>query len=133
MPDALDDVPVWHITGGSIIAGMKYLGQWQERCQQVVEEVRAERGILYVDNLLELLMSGSERSGLSVARFLLPVVRSGELTLVAETTPDALTVAQHMDAAFVHALRKIFVLGFDIGKAGDGSGLKITKPAAIEK
>ncbi len=108
----LQDIPIWHITGGRIIAGMKFLGQWQERCRTIVEEVRAHRGILYVDNLLELMMSGSATTGLNVARFLLPFVRSGELTVIAEVTPDALIVAEQIESAFVHALRRLPVPSF---------------------
>jgi ATP-dependent Clp protease ATP-binding subunit ClpC len=112
VPLRIQEVPLWHVSGGRIIAGMKYLGQWQERCQSIVEEIRNERGILYVDSLLELMMSGSSRSGMSVASFLLPYVQSGEITVLAESTPDALLLAEQQGANFVHALRRLPVAPF---------------------
>jgi ATP-dependent Clp protease ATP-binding subunit ClpC len=112
-PPRLQDVPVWHITGGRMIAGMKYLGQWQERCQQIANEIRAERGILYVDSLLELLMTGGQKSGLSVANFFLPYILSGELTLLAETTPAGLAYAERLNGPFVRALRKLYIPSLD--------------------
>ncbi len=105
--ERLHGIPLWHITGGRIIAGMKYLGQWQQRCLEVVQELRAERGILFADNLLELLMAGSGDRGLDVGRFLLPHVQKGELTVIAETTPDALLQAEQRNPAFVQALRRL--------------------------
>ncbi len=117
VPPTLSEVPLWHVSGGRIIAGMKYLGQWQERCQAIVEEIRAERGILYVDSLLELMLSGSSQTGLNVASFLLPAIRSGELTVVAEATPDAQIMAEQIGAAFVHALRRVPVPSFSTERA----------------
>ena len=115
--ERLMEVPVWHITGGRIIAGMKYLGEWQERCKMVVDEIRGSRGILYVDSLMEVLTSGSQKSGLNVAQFLLPFMRSGELTVVAETTPDALAWAEQLNAPFVQAFRKLPIPGFPPDKS----------------
>jgi ATP-dependent Clp protease ATP-binding subunit ClpC len=112
VPALLREVPLWHVTGGRIIAGMKYLGQWQERCLEIVEEIRRERGILYVDSLLELMMAGSSRTGLNVAQFLLPYVQSGEITVIAESSPDGLLVAEQRGGAFVHALRRMPLPGF---------------------
>ena len=105
----LAGAPVWRVTGGQIVAGMRYLGQWQQRCQEVVRQVRAERGVLYVDSLLELLMAaGSSRErGLGVSQLLLPYVLSGEITTVAEVTPEALGTAERINGPFVHALRQI--------------------------
>ncbi|MCA9541597.1 MAG: ATP-dependent Clp protease ATP-binding subunit, partial [Myxococcales bacterium] len=112
VPIRLQDVPLWHVTGGRIIAGMKYLGEWQARCLAIIEEVRNARGLLFVDNVLELITAGSGRSGLNVAQMLLPYVQSGELTVIAEATPDALLLAERHGAAFVHALRRLPVAGF---------------------
>lgn len=117
VPLRLQGVPLWHITGGRIISGMKYLGEWQARAQSIVQEIRAERGILYVDNPLELMTAGNARSGLDVASFLLPAMRSGEITVIAETTPDALLLAEELNAPFIAALRRLPVPPFAADKA----------------
>lgn len=107
VPPALADVPVWHVTGGRIIAGMKYLGEWQQRCRQIIDEIRSERGILYVESPYELMTAGSATRGMSVAHFLLPVIRSGEITVIAECTPDGLLLAEQTGPGFIDALRRI--------------------------
>jgi ATP-dependent Clp protease ATP-binding subunit ClpC len=117
VPERLQGVPLWHITGGRIISGMKYLGEWQARAQTIVKEIRAERGMLYVDNPLELMTAGNARSGLDVASFLLPAMRSGEITVIAEATPDALLLAEQLNAPFIAALRRLPVPPFDADRA----------------
>ncbi|MCB9524008.1 MAG: ATP-dependent Clp protease ATP-binding subunit [Myxococcales bacterium] len=117
VPRRLQDVPLWHITGGRIISGMKYLGQWQARAREIVQAIRAERGILYVDSPLELMTAGDAKTGMDVASFLLPPIRSGEITVIAETTPDALLLAEQLNAPFVAALRRLPVPPFPAAQA----------------
>ena len=113
VPPELEDTPIWHITGGRVISGMRYLGEWQERCLKIVREIRDARGILFADSLLELQMSGSAQTGMNVAQFLLPFIQSGELRVIVETTPDALSIAEQHGASFVHALRHLPVPSLD--------------------
>ncbi|MCB9552753.1 MAG: ATP-dependent Clp protease ATP-binding subunit [Myxococcales bacterium] len=117
VPARLEGVPIWHVTGGRIIAGMKYLGEWQARCQAIVEEIRGERGILFVESPYELMTAGSHGQGLSVADFLLPTMRSGEVTVLAECTADGLLLAEQTGPAFVDALRRVPVPAFGADEA----------------
>ncbi len=117
VPVWLREVPVWHVTGGRIIAGMRYLGQWQERCLAIVEEIRNERGVLFADSMVELILSGSNKTGLNVAQFLLPYIQSGEVTVVVESTPDGLILAEQLSSNFVHAFRRVPVPGFSTDAA----------------
>lgn len=112
VPLRLRGVPLWHVTGGRIIAGMKYLGEWQQRCQRIVEEIRNERGILFVESPYELMTAGSAASGMNVASFLLGPMRSGEITVIAEATPDGLLLAEQTHPPFVEALRRVPVPAF---------------------
>ncbi len=111
-PDRLHGVPIWHVTGGRIIAGMKYLGEWQARCQAIVEEVRACRGLLFVESPYELMTAGGS-DGMNVASFLLGPMRSGEITVIAEATPDGLLLAEQSGPGFVEALRRVPVPPFE--------------------
>ena len=43
---------------GRILGGMKYLGQWEERCEAIIEELGQIEGVLCVENLLELVRQG---------------------------------------------------------------------------
>ncbi len=109
VPPRLAEVPIWHVTAGRILAGMRWLGQWQQRSLEIVSEVRGKRGVLYLDNLLEVVLALGQRSGLSLSQFFLPYILAGELTVVCEANPDALVAAEAHDAAFVRAFRRITV------------------------
>jgi ATP-dependent Clp protease ATP-binding subunit ClpC len=78
---------LWRTSAARLIAGMRYLGQWEERCEEVVGEVRALGGILCLENLLDTVTTGGESPAASIAAFLLPFLQAGELRLVAEATP----------------------------------------------
>lgn len=103
----LQGAPIWHIPGSAIIAGAMFLGEWQARCQMMIEHLQSERAILFADNILELLTSGSGRTGLNVAQFLLPYMQAGELSVIAEATPDALSIAERLNTPFVRAFQRL--------------------------
>ncbi len=117
----LAETEVWHIPGSRIIAGARYVGEWQERCSFVVEQIMRRRSIWYADGLLELLQSGvsSKQAGLDVASFILPYLRSGELSLIVEATPDALARAERMNAPFVQVLQRLRVPSLEISRTLD--------------
>ena len=78
----------WRTSGPRLIAGMQYLGQWEERCEKVIEELAETNGTLCVEDLLELVRVGGAAPGASVAAFLVPYLERGELRLVAEATAE---------------------------------------------
>ena len=109
----LVDTQIWSIGGSRIIAGAKYLGEWQERAERIVDLIRQQRYILFLGSLLEVVTSGSHQTGLNVAQFLLPWIQSGELSVIVEATPDALLLAEAHHGAFVRALQRIPVDALD--------------------
>src|SRR5436190_3634625 len=76
----------WLTSGARLIAGMKYLGQWEDRCEDVIAELGENGGVLCVEDLLELATAGGCDTASSVASFLIPYLQRGELRLVAEAT-----------------------------------------------
>lgn len=80
---------LWHTSAARLIAGMKYLGQWEERLQEVISELASVGAILAVENLLEMVRQGGEPNA-SLAAFLAPYLEGGEVQLVAEVTPAEL-------------------------------------------
>ena len=93
-----DSVPrgFWRTSGQRLIAGMKYLGQWEERCEQVIEELAETNSVLCVEELLELVRVGGREPGSSVAAFLMPYLERGELRLVAEATASELDACRRL-------------------------------------
>lgn len=86
----------WLTSAGRIIAGMKYLGQWEDRVEAVIAELGGLGGVLCVERLLELVRTGGLGPTDSVAAFLVPYLERGELRLIAEATPAELDACRRL-------------------------------------
>ena len=86
----------WLTSAGRVIAGMKYLGQWEERVEAVIAELGELGGVLCVERLLELVRTGGLGPTDSVAAFLVPYLARGELRMVAEVTPAELDACRRL-------------------------------------
>ncbi|MCA9133446.1 MAG: ATP-dependent Clp protease ATP-binding subunit, partial [Planctomycetales bacterium] len=114
----------WSSSGGRLIAGMRYLGQWQQRLESVVAELADLDGVLVIENLLDLLSVGGREPRDSLAAFLIPYIRSGSLRLVAEATPTELDACRRLLPALVDALPNVLVA--PLGVAHEQELLRIT-------
>jgi ATP-dependent Clp protease ATP-binding subunit ClpC len=132
----------WLTNGSRLIAGMKYLGQWQERVEQVIAKLDEIGGVLCVEHLLDLVRTGGEGAGDSVAAFLVPYLQRGELRLVAEATAAELDACRRLLPALAAAFTVVEVppfthrqaVGALAALAGSwGRNLKVEfDPAAVE-
>ncbi|MCC6466667.1 MAG: ATP-dependent Clp protease ATP-binding subunit [Planctomycetes bacterium] len=95
---------LWATSAGRLIAGMRYLGEWEERLEQVIEELARMDGVLCVDNLADLIRLGGHGPGDSLGAFLAPYLASHELRLVAEATPAELDACRRLLPALADAL-----------------------------
>lgn len=86
----------WQTAAGRLIAGMKYLGQWEERCEEIIQELAGNGAVLCVENLLDLVREGGQAPAGSVAAFFVPFLQRGELRLVAEATPAELDASRRL-------------------------------------
>lgn len=86
----------WQTGAARLIAGMQYLGQWEERVEDVIRELADISGVLCIDNLLDLARTGGSGPGDSIATFLLPYLQRGELRLIAEATPAELEACRRL-------------------------------------
>jgi ATP-dependent Clp protease ATP-binding subunit ClpC len=102
----------WLTSGSRLIAGMKYLGQWEERCEAVIEELAAIDGVLCVDNLLDLVRIGGRSPSNSVAAFFLPYLQRGELRLAGEATPAELEACRRLLPGFADVFRTLELPAF---------------------
>jgi ATP-dependent Clp protease ATP-binding subunit ClpC len=107
----------WLTSAGRLIAGMKYLGQWEQRCEQVIDELARLPGVLCVDGLLDLVRTGGTGPGDSLAAFLLPYVQRGELRLASECTPAELDACRRLLPGFADLFPVLHVPPFDRGAA----------------
>ncbi|MEZ4392381.1 MAG: AAA family ATPase [Polyangiales bacterium] len=77
---------VWSTSATRLVAGMIYLGMWQERCLKLVEELSHEGDWLHVDHLVAIMQP--QPDGSSIAEVLAPAVASGAIAVVAECTEE---------------------------------------------
>jgi len=96
---------VWTTSADRILAGMKYLGMWQERCLDMVHELSHEGDYLHTGPLLSILRA--QPDGTTIADVLAPALRAGEISLIAECTEAELAAAERRAATFVSAFRVV--------------------------
>ncbi len=101
---------VWKIRGNRIIAGMSYLGQWEQRCVDLLDACRDQRAILWVDDLHAWGRIGESREAdRSLATFFRGPIARGELVVVAECTAEQLQILQDDAPAFVAAFTILWI------------------------
>lgn len=107
----------WLTNGARIIAGMQYLGQWEERCEYVIRELSGIDGVLCFENLLEMVKTGGQSPSDSVASFFLPFIQRGELRVVAEATREELDACRRLLPGFADIFQLVQIPTFTCEKA----------------
>ena len=107
----------WLTSGARIVGGMRYLGQWQERCQAMIGELDGVYGALCIDNLLGLIRAGGSDPSSSVAAFLAPYLERGELRMVAEATPAELDACRRLLPGFAALFQIVRIEPFGLDAA----------------
>lgn len=87
---------VWKTSAENLIAGMQYLGQWEERVELAIAEVASIGGVLWFTSLVDLVRLGGCHPNDSLAAFLMPYLRRAELKLVAEATPQEIDAVRRL-------------------------------------
>jgi ATP-dependent Clp protease ATP-binding subunit ClpC len=110
VPDTLFEREVWQLSPDRIIAGAQFIGTWEERISDLVNECRKKQHILYVTDLPGLLEIGRwSKSDNNVAQALKPYIASGEVVIVGESTPDRALMGERLGADFMNLFRRIEV------------------------
>lgn len=110
VPEELQNREVWLLAPDRVIAGAQYIGTWEERINDLVNECRKKQHILYVTDLTGLLEIGRwSKSDSNVAQALKPHIASGEVIMVGEVSPDRLVVGERLGADFINLFRRIEV------------------------
>ena len=103
----------WQTSAGRLVAGQKYLGQWEERLQNVIAGLGEVNGWLCVEGLLDLVRLGGEGPGDSLAAFLLPYVQRREVRLIGEATPEQWSALRRLMPALADACVAVHVRPLD--------------------
>ncbi|MDF1666735.1 MAG: AAA family ATPase [Planctomycetota bacterium] len=105
------DIPHCYLSSGSrIVAGMKYVGQWEERCRDVCEELASSNSILNVGDLVGFLTAGrSTHNDRGLDVIFRPYLERNEITIVLETTPRGLDVAERLAPGFTGLFKTVHI------------------------
>jgi ATP-dependent Clp protease ATP-binding subunit ClpC len=97
---------LWSTSADRIIAGMQYLGQWEQRCLEMIEELSMEGDYLYVDRLADILrVRGQDHS--SIGDLLVGPLKAGEISMIAECSPHEYERCRRSHPAFVDSFHVI--------------------------
>jgi ATP-dependent Clp protease ATP-binding subunit ClpB len=101
VPEGLKDRRVWSLDIGSLLAGSKYRGEFEERLKAVLTEIKSSDGqvILFIDELHTIVGAGAAEGAIDAANLLKPMLARGELRCVGATTLDEYRKHIEKDAA----------------------------------
>lgn len=101
---------VWRILGKQLIAGMSMVGQWEQRCVELLDDLRGRAIVLTVPDLHLFGRIGRARdSERSIADFFRGPISRGQMVVLGECTPEQLQRLEEDDPAFAAAFTKIHV------------------------
>jgi ATP-dependent Clp protease ATP-binding subunit ClpC len=110
VPETLQDKQVISLDMGSLVAGTRFRGDFEERIKKVVEEVRTVGNIiLVIDEIHTLVGAGGTEGGLDAANILKPALARGELQCIGATTLDEYRQHIERDAALERRFQPIMV------------------------
>ncbi|MCK0208322.1 ATP-dependent chaperone ClpB [Starkeya koreensis] len=111
VPESLKDKSLLSLDMGSLIAGAKYRGEFEERLKSVLSEVEAAEGgiVLFIDELHTLVGAGKTDGAMDASNLLKPALARGELHCVGATTLDEYRKYIEKDAALARRFQPVFV------------------------
>ena len=110
VPDNLQGKQVLTLNMGSLIAGTKYRGEFEERLKKIIEEIRSCKNIiLVIDEVHTLVGAGAAEGTLDAANILKPALARGELQCIGATTLDEYRKYIERDAALERRFQPVMV------------------------
>ena len=111
VPDSLKDRRLMALDMGSLIAGAKYRGEFEERLKAVLDEVKGAEGeiILFIDEMHTLIGAGKSEGAMDASNLLKPALARGELHCIGATTLDEYQKYVEKDPALQRRFQPVFV------------------------
>jgi ATP-dependent Clp protease ATP-binding subunit ClpC len=110
VPETLANKRVLTLDIGSLVAGTKYRGEFEERLKKIIEELRSTNdAILFIDELHTLVGAGAAEGAIDAANILKPPLARGELQCIGATTLDEYRKYIERDAALERRFQPVMV------------------------
>ena len=111
VPENLKDKLIFSLDMGSLIAGAKFKGEFEERLKAVIKEVTTSDGdiVLFIDEIHTLVGAGGGQGAMDAANILKPALARGELRAIGATTLDEYQKYFEKDKALERRFQKVFV------------------------
>ena len=111
VPENLKDKTVFSLDMGSLIAGAKFRGEFEERLKAVLKEVKKSDGriLLFIDEIPHIVGAGKTEGSMDAGNLLKPMLARGELHLIGATTLDEYRQYMEKDKALERRFQKVLV------------------------
>ena len=111
VPEGLRDKTIFALDMGSLVAGAKYRGEFEERLKAVLQEVKAAEGriLLFIDELHTVVGAGAAEGAMDAGNMLKPMLARGELHCIGATTLDEYRQHIEKDAALERRFQPVMV------------------------
>lgn len=111
VPETLKDKKIFALDMGSLVAGAKYRGEFEERLKAVLEEIKKSEGqiIMFIDELHTIVGAGKTDGALDAGNMLKPMLARGELHCIGATTLDEYRKYIEKDAALERRFQPVTV------------------------
>jgi ATP-dependent Clp protease ATP-binding subunit ClpB len=111
IPEGLRDKTIFQLDIGSLVAGAKYRGEFEERLKAVLAEVTAAAGqiLLFVDEMHTVVGAGAAEGAMDAGNMLKPMLARGELHMIGATTVDEYRKHVEKDAALERRFQPVMV------------------------
>jgi ATP-dependent Clp protease ATP-binding subunit ClpB len=111
VPDTLKDRKLMALDMGSLIAGAKYRGEFEERLKGVLDEVKGAEGeiVLFIDEMHTLIGAGKGEGAMDASNLLKPALARGELHCIGATTLDEYRKHVEKDPALQRRFQPVFI------------------------
>ncbi|MFJ6279968.1 MULTISPECIES: ATP-dependent chaperone ClpB, partial [Arthrobacter] len=111
VPESLRGKTLISLDLGSMIAGAKYRGEFEERLKAVLEEIKASNGqiVTFIDELHTVVGAGASEGSMDAGNMLKPMLARGELRLIGATTLDEYRENIEKDAALERRFQQVYI------------------------
>ena len=111
VPDSLKNKKIWELDMGSLIAGAKYRGEFEERLKAVLKEIKESNGdiIMFIDEIHMIVGAGALEGAMDAGNMLKPMLARGEIHLIGATTLNEYRKYIEKDGALERRFQKILV------------------------